>query len=123
MARTAQAFRVESPGGRKIFEIPLVEPGPDDVVVRTVHSGVSRGTETLVFRGEVPVSQYGVMRAPFQTGDFPGPVVYGYLAVGVVESGPGAGRTVFGLYPHQDRAVVPADSVVEVPADVPPARA
>ncbi|MDD7940876.1 zinc-binding alcohol dehydrogenase [Actinomycetospora lutea] len=123
MTRTTRAFRVEAPGRGEIAEIALPAPGADDVVVRTLHSAVSRGTESLVFRGEVPASQYGLMRAPFQTGDFPGPVVYGYLAVGVVEDGPGAGRTVFGLYPHQERAVVPAASVVEVPADVPPGRA
>ena len=53
-----------------------------------LRSGVSRGTETLVFRGGVPQSQYAAMRAPFQDGDFPGPVKYGYLNVGVVEQGP-----------------------------------
>jgi threonine dehydrogenase-like Zn-dependent dehydrogenase len=84
---------------------------------------VSRGTETLVFRGEVPRSQYERMRAPFQVGDFPGPVIYGYLAVGVVEQGPGTGRTVFCLHPHQERFVVPASMVVEVPDGVPPGRA
>jgi threonine dehydrogenase-like Zn-dependent dehydrogenase len=123
MAGTARAFRVEAPGRAGIVEVPLPDPGPDDVVVRALHSAVSRGTETLVYRGEVPASQHERMRAPFQTGDFPGPVVYGYLSVGVVESGPGAGRTVFCLYPHQDRFVVPADAVVEVPAGVPAARA
>ncbi|WP_433783435.1 zinc-dependent alcohol dehydrogenase [Actinomycetospora sp. CA-101289] len=123
MAGTARAFRIEAPGRAGIVEVPLPDPGPDDVVVRTRHSAISRGTETLVFRGEVPVSQYDRMRAPFQAGDFPGPVVYGYLAVGVVEEGPGAGRTVFCLHPHQDRFVVPASMVVEVPNGVPPERA
>ena len=53
------------------------------------------------------------MRAPFQSGDFPGPVKYGYLSVGVVEQGPAAlvGRAVFCLHPHQDRFVVPARRV------------
>jgi threonine dehydrogenase-like Zn-dependent dehydrogenase len=65
------------------------------------------------------------MRAPFQEGDFPGPVKYGYLNVGVVETGPQelAGRTVFCLYPHQTRYVVPAAAVVPVPTTVPPGRA
>jgi threonine dehydrogenase-like Zn-dependent dehydrogenase len=65
------------------------------------------------------------MRAPFQQGDFPGPVEYGYLNVGVVEQGPPhlRGRTVFCLYPHQTQYVVPAAAVVAVPHDVPPARA
>ena len=93
--------------------------------MRTVRSGVSRGTETLVFRGGVPVSQYAAMRAPFQEGDFPGPVKYGYLSVGVVDGGPPElrGRTVFCLYPHQSAYVVPAQAVVVVPDDVPPERA
>jgi threonine dehydrogenase-like Zn-dependent dehydrogenase len=65
------------------------------------------------------------MRAPFQDGDFPWPVKYGYLNVGVVEEGPSAllGRTVFCLYPHQTRYVVPSTAVTPVPDSVPPARA
>jgi len=94
-------------------------------MVRTLRSGVSRGTETLVFLGGVPPSQYGAMRAPFQEGDFPAPVKYGYLNVGAVEQGPEdlRGRTVFCLYPHQTAYVVPAGAVTVVPDDVPPARA
>jgi threonine dehydrogenase-like Zn-dependent dehydrogenase len=90
-----------------------------------LHSGVSRGTETIVFRGADPADQHDVMRAPHQEGDFPGPVKYGYLNVGVVEQGPPAlrGRTVFCLHPHQTAYVVPAEAVVTVPDDVPPRRA
>ena len=99
-----------SPASGEIRPVSLPEPGPDEVLVRTLRSGVSRGTETLVFRGGVPPSQYAAMRAPFQDGDFPGPVKYGYLNVGVVEHGPPTlrGRTVFCLYPHQTAYVVPA---------------
>ncbi|GGL07774.1 dehydrogenase [Mangrovihabitans endophyticus] len=113
------------PGKGEIRTTEVPDPGPDEVLVRTLHSGVSRGTETLVFRGGVPASQHTAMRAPFQDGDFPAPVKYGYLNVGVVEAGPPelAGRTVFCLYPHQTRYVVPADAVTVVPDDVPPARA
>jgi threonine dehydrogenase-like Zn-dependent dehydrogenase len=65
------------------------------------------------------------MRAPFQEGDFPGPVKYGYLNVGTVEHGPAGlrGRTVFCLYPHQTAYVVPAAAVTVVPEGVPPRRA
>jgi threonine dehydrogenase-like Zn-dependent dehydrogenase len=106
-------------------EAVLPEPGPGDVLVRTLCSGVSRGTETLVFRGGVPASQHDAMRAPFQEGEFPGPVKYGYLNVGQVEHGPAEleGKTVFCLYPHQTRYVVPASAVTVVPDDVPPGRA
>src|SRR5262249_25210409 len=101
------------------------EPGPGDVVVRTVRSGISRGTETLVFRGAVPPDQRARMRAPFQEGDFPGPVKYGYLNVGAVEQGPPElrGRTVFCLYPHQTAYVVPARAVSVVPEGIPADRA
>ncbi|MEQ3553380.1 zinc-binding alcohol dehydrogenase [Pseudonocardia nematodicida] len=100
-------------------------PGPDEVLVRTLFSGISRGTEALVHRGGVPEDQHAVMRAPFQDGEFGGPVKYGYLNVGVVEDGPDAlrGRAVFCLYPHQTRYVVPATAVVPVPDGVPPERA
>lgn len=125
MELDARAFWIRSPGEGEIRPVELPEPGPGEVVVRTVFSGVSRGTETLVFRGGVPENQYAVMRAPFQDGAFPGPVKYGYLNVGVVEHGPPelAGRHVFCLYPHQTRYVVPEGAVVPVPDGVPPERA
>ncbi|MGW5623476.1 zinc-dependent alcohol dehydrogenase [Streptomyces olivaceus] len=125
MTRRARAFWVEAPGEGAIREVELPVPGPDDVLVRALFTGVSRGTETLVFGGRVPENQYAAMRAPFQEGDFPGPVKYGYLGVGVVEEGPQhlLGRTVFCLHPHQTRYVVPAASVTLVPDVVPAGRA
>jgi threonine dehydrogenase-like Zn-dependent dehydrogenase len=95
------------------------------VTVRTLFSGVSRGTESLVFLGRVPESQHDAMRAPFQEGDFPAPVKYGYASVGEVEEGPDEllGACVFCLYPHQDRYVVPAHAVTPLPLGLPPARA
>jgi threonine dehydrogenase-like Zn-dependent dehydrogenase len=125
VARTAEAFWLRRPWLGEIRTETLPDPGPDDVLVGTRYSGVSRGTETLVFSGGVPPDLYQRMRAPFQAGDFPGPVKYGYLNVGVVEQGPPAlrGRTVFCLYPHQTRYVVPAAAVTVVPAEVPERRA
>ena len=125
MAREASAFWLREPGAGEIRSATVADPGPGEGAVRTRYSGISRGTETLVFSGGVPASQYAAMRAPFQDGDFPGPVKYGYLNVGVVEAGPPGllGRTVFCLYPHQTRYVVPADAVVVVPDGVPATRA
>lgn len=122
---TATAFWVRAPGHGDLRPVTLAGPGPGEVLVRSLHSGVSRGTETLVFRGGVPESQWEEMRAPFQDGSFPGPVKYGYLNVGVVEAGPEelVGRTVFCLHPHQTAYVVPAASVVAVPDGVPARRA
>lgn len=125
MKLSARAFWVRKPGQGEILEQELPDPGPGEVRVRTLFSGISRGTESLVFRGHVPPNQYQVMRAPFQQGDFPGPVKYGYASVGRIEQGPAALRdqSVFCLFPHQDCYVVPASAVMLLPDDVPPGRA
>ncbi|MFF4159210.1 zinc-binding alcohol dehydrogenase [Streptomyces sp. NPDC001678] len=125
MDRPARAFWIRAPGHGEIRPVPVPQAGAGEVLVRALYSGVSRGTETLVFRGGVPEGQREAMRAPFQEGDFPGPVKYGYLSVGCVEEGPPdlLGRTVFCLHPHQTRYVVPAGAVTVVPDAVPPRRA
>ncbi|WP_158047730.1 zinc-dependent alcohol dehydrogenase [Skermanella pratensis] len=122
---TATAFWTVAPGRGELRRAPLPGPGPGEVLVRAEVSAVSRGTESLVFQGKVPPELFDSMRCPFQEGDFPGPVKYGYCMVGVVERGPAAlaGRLVFCLHPHQDRFVVPADAVVPVPDGVPADRA
>lgn len=121
----ALAFWVTAPGRGEIRSERLPPAGDGEAVVRAVYSGVSRGTESLVFAGRVPASEHARMRAPFQAGEFPAPVKYGYASVGVVEQGPAglAGRHVFCLYPHQTRYVVPADALHPLPPGVPPARA
>jgi 2-desacetyl-2-hydroxyethyl bacteriochlorophyllide A dehydrogenase len=122
---SARAFWIAEPGRGEIRSERLPSPSADEVVVRALYSGISRGTESLVFQGRVPASEFDRMRAPFQAGDFPGPVKYGYASVGEVIEGPRElmGRAVFVLYPHQTRYVVPVRSVHVLPAEVPPARA
>ena len=121
----ALACWVVAPGQAELRAEVLPPLGDGQVRVRTLHSAISRGTESLVLRGEVPVSEHIRMRAPFQVGDFPAPVKYGYVNVGRVEQGPAAllGRTVFCLHPHQTLYQVTADAVLPVPPDVPAGRA
>lgn len=121
----ARALWITGPGKAEIREETVPDPSAGEVLVRTTYSAISRGTEALVFTGAVPPSEYARMRAPFQAGDFPAPVKYGYINVGVVERGPDAliGRAVFCLYPHQTRYVVPAASVYPLPDALPPHRA
>ena len=122
---TARQFWIRAPGAGEIRRAVLAPRQDDEVLVRTVYSGISRGTEAIVFRGEVPPAQYEEMRAPFQEGAFPGPVKYGYCSVGEVLEGPEAlvGRRVFCLYPHQDMYVVPAIAVTPLPHQLPAGRA
>lgn len=121
----ARACWLVAPGHAELRMETIGCASADEVLVRALHSGISRGTESLVFRGEVPASEYERMRAPFQEGEFPAPVKYGYCNVGVVEQGPAEllGQSVFCLFPHQSRYVVPAQAVCPLPQDVPPARA
>jgi threonine dehydrogenase-like Zn-dependent dehydrogenase len=122
---TARQFFIHSPGLGEIVTADLAPRQDGEVLVRALYSGISRGTEALVFRGEVPVSQREAMRAPFQEGEFPGPVKYGYSSVGEVLEGPSEleGRAVFCLYPHQDLYCVPASAVAPLPAGLPEGRA
>jgi 2-desacetyl-2-hydroxyethyl bacteriochlorophyllide A dehydrogenase len=121
----ARAFWIAEPGRGEIRVEPLPPPAADEVLVRAQFSGISRGTEALVFAGRVPESERQRMRAPFQSGEFPAPIKYGYASVGTVERGPREleGRSVFSLYPHQTRYVVPAPAVHVLPDAVPPERA
>jgi threonine dehydrogenase-like Zn-dependent dehydrogenase len=125
-ADEALAFWLVQPGQGAIRTEMLAPLGEGQVEVRTLFSGISRGTEGLVFRGEIPASEYERMRAPFQVGRFPAPVKYGYISVGRVEAGdhPGLiGQAVFCLYPHQDRYRVAASAVHRLPAALPAERA
>lgn len=122
---STRAFWIVAPGRSELRAEPLRAPGPGEASIRALFSGVSRGTEVLVYGGRVPASEYQRMRAPFQAGDFSAPVKYGYASVGEVTAGPAEliGRVVFCLYPHQERYVVPGDALHPVPAGVPAQRA
>ena len=100
-----------------------ISPRDGEVEIRTLYSGISRGTERLVFAGGVPAAEHDTMRAPFQEGAFSFPVKYGYSAVGEVMSGDLAGQTIFALFPHQTRFALPEGAVHIVPEDVPAGRA
>jgi NADPH:quinone reductase-like Zn-dependent oxidoreductase len=121
----ARAFWVAAPGRGEIKTERLRALTSGELLVHARASAISRGTETLVFRGEVPQSEWQRMRCPFQEGEFPAPVKYGYAVAGVVEDGPTEfwGRRVFCLHPHQDRFIVPEEAVVGIPDDVPDRRA
>lgn len=150
--RTSRQFWVESPGRGRIRAVELPPPRAGEVTVRTHVSGISRGSEGLVFRGQVPPSQYEAMRAPHQAGEFPGPVRYGYANVGRIEvphgppaetpadttSPPGgergssprdssrpleAGQAVFCLFGHQDVYRVPSEAIHPLPDGLPLDRA
>lgn len=122
---SARALWTTGIGQASLREEALPPLKAGEALVRTLYSGLSRGTERLVFNGEVPPAEYRRMRAPLMAGDFPFPVKYGYAAVGVVMEGPESllDQTVFCLHPHQDRFIAPADMLAVVAEGVTPRRA
>ncbi|MFM9938986.1 MAG: zinc-dependent alcohol dehydrogenase [Hyphomicrobiaceae bacterium] len=125
MKRVARAVWYTAPGKVELRSQPLAVPRPGEALVKTLFTGISRGTERLVHSGAVGESEWGRMQAPMQEGQFPFPVKYGYCAVGQVEAGPEAwrGKTVFCLHPHQDWIITTPDRLTMVPAHIPPRRA
>jgi threonine dehydrogenase-like Zn-dependent dehydrogenase len=115
----ARAFWTVEAGRGELRSEELPPPDADSVLLRALASGVSRGTEALVFAGGVPASQYQAMRAPMMGGAFPFPVKYGYSAVARTPEG----RRVFLLHPHQDRIVARRAQCVPVPDAVATPRA
>ncbi|MBR0656179.1 zinc-dependent alcohol dehydrogenase [Plastoroseomonas arctica] len=119
----ARALWSTAPGRAELRSETLPERAPDQALIRTLITGISRGTERLVLQGRVPESQYPVMRAPLMAGDFPFPVKYGYSAVGIIEAGAREGSRIFCLHPHQDRFLAPVAMCIPVPDAVPSERA
>jgi threonine dehydrogenase-like Zn-dependent dehydrogenase len=125
VSEAVRAFWVAEPGRGEIRSETLPALSDGEALVRAVYSGISRGTESLVFHGRVPPSEFARMRAPFQAGEFPAPVKYGYASVGEIERGPRhlCGQRAFVLFPHQTKYSVPAAAVHLIPEAVPSERA
>lgn len=121
----ARAVWYVSPGVAELRTVSVDAPMPGSALVRTLFSGISRGTERLVLAGAVGPEEWSRMKAPLQDGEFPFPVKYGYCAVGVVEAGAPdlLGRNVFCLHPHQDHFVASTTMLVPIPDGVPARRA
>lgn len=103
-------------------EAQLRESG---VIVHSLHSLISLGTERLVSKGEVPESLASEMKVPYQEGNLSLPVKYGYSLVGQVHQ-PGHTldqRVVHLLHPHQDRIRVAPEDLFIVPEAIPSRRA
>ena len=120
--KQARAFWITS-AEQAGYKDAILEPQAGDIEVQTLFTGISRGTERLVFQGDVPVAEHETMRAPFQDGAFTFPVKYGYSAVGRVLTPERRGQIVFALFPHQSRFCVPDGAAIPVPPEVPAGRA
>src|SRR5579859_3311862 len=108
----ARALFHTAPRCVEIRELPVPRPGSGEVIVRTVRSGISAGTERLVYRGEVPADLALDDTIDALSGTFSYPFAYGYACVGeVVESG----QVVFAFHPHQDVFAARVSELIPLP--------
>ena len=120
---SALALWTIGPGQVELRPAEPGPPAPGHTQVRALVSGISRGTESLVFHGRVPPSEWPRMRCPFQEGAFPYPVKYGYAMVGEAVGGEMSGRRLFALHPHQSLFNLPDEAAIPVPDAIPTERA
>ena len=97
----------------EIRELPAPRPAAGEVLVRTLRSGISGGTERLVYRGEAPADLALDDTIHALGGTFSYPFAYGYSCVGEVAE---SGQVVFAFHPHQDVFAVRAGDLVPLPA-------
>ena len=128
-APRAKRLSYPKAGNAHLEEVGIKPVFAGHVGLKTLYSGISRGTESLVYKGKVPKSEWSRMRCPYMAGEFGFPVSYGYACVAeVIETGDevsklSAGETVFVLHPHQDRITVPAEACIPIPETIPAERA
>ncbi|WP_262175435.1 zinc-binding dehydrogenase [Haloarcula laminariae] len=110
-----------------VREQPISDPGPGQVRVRTERSGISPGTELLVYRGDVSSELPTDETIDALEGTFSYPLQYGYAAVGrVTDVGAGVDdewldRRVFAFNPHESHFL--ADPETLVPTTLSPEQA
>ena len=107
-----------------VIEEPIPKPGPGEILVRTLVSAISPGTEMLVYRGQVPqdIPLDATITGLQETVHYP--LRYGYAAVGRVESlGQGVevhwlDRLVFAFQPHTSHFTASPDDLLIVPEGI-----
>lgn len=120
----ARALWMNGPRSLEIRDEAAPTPGPGEARVQTIASGISAGTEMLVYRGQVDADL--PLDLPTLDGSFAFPIKYGYAAVGrVIDTGPGVvrpapGDLVFALHPHQTAFTIAAAALLPLPAGLSP---
>ena len=102
----------------KIYEkIIKYKKNNKTVLVKTIYSGISKGTEKLVSSKLVNKDQFELMKAPFQEGSFDLPIKYGYINIGKIIDGPKQmlNKNIFSLFPHQSLYEIPIKNISVLP--------
>ncbi len=126
---TRRSLFFEAPGQVALREGPLPSPGPGQVLVQTLLSAISPGTELLIYRGQFPAGLAVDASIEALAGRFGYPLQYGYAAVGQIAAlGPGVNagwlnRLVFAFHPHESHFLEAYSNLHPVPPDLTPEEA
>lgn len=113
------------PRAIQIAESPLPRPAADQLLVRSLASAISPGTEMLVYRDQFPADLPVDASIPGMESSFAYPLQYGYAAVGeVMAVGVNAdeswlGQRVFAFHPHESHFCAMPDHLIPVPDHIP----
>jgi 2-desacetyl-2-hydroxyethyl bacteriochlorophyllide A dehydrogenase len=116
-----QALYFTAPRQVELKPEPLPSPDFGQVLVQTIISAISPGTELLIYRGLAPADLAKDETINSLTGDFSFPLKYGYATVGrVMELGRGVapewdGRLVFAFHPHESHFLATPDELLRLP--------
>ena len=116
-----QSFWIKKKNDSYIKNHNIDLPNGKELLIKTVYSGISYGTEKIVYAGSVPKSQKELMRCPYQEGSFGSDVKYGYMNIGMVMDGSPdfKGKYVYTLFPHQKDYVLDESEVTLIPESIP----
>jgi 2-desacetyl-2-hydroxyethyl bacteriochlorophyllide A dehydrogenase len=123
---TRSSLYFTAPRSIEIRQEPLPEPGPGEVLVQTLVSAISAGTEGLVYQGLFPAGLAVDESIRSLEGRFAYPLKYGYSAAGQVTGlGPEVerewlGRVVLAFNPHESHFIAPAESLIPLPEGIQP---
>ncbi len=124
MASTTQLW-FTAPKQIELRKVSLPAPTANQVLVRTLYSAISAGTELLAYRGQLPadLALDSTLESLQQHTSYP--MQYGYACVGeIVKVGSGldaewAGRQVFSFQPHASHFLTDTQNLQLVPDDIP----
>jgi len=118
-----------APGQAAVVEEDMPVPAPSEVLVETLVSAISPGTEMLFYRGQLPAGVAVDTSIAALSGGLNYPLKYGYACVGrVIGLGAGIseewmGRLSFAFHPHESHFCAPVASLLPLPPGIEPERA
>lgn len=124
MTESMQQLWFTAPRALQVRSCPIPSPKPDQMLVKTLCSAISAGTEMLVYRGQLPEQITLDANLPSLQAAASYPLQYGYACVGeVIATGSEVdkswlGKRLFSFQPHVSHFVAGADEVIPVPDDI-----